>query len=144
MKTISVSSQNRYQLVDITNQVEKIISESKIKDGLCLVFVPHSTAAIILIENEPGLKNDWLKILKKLVEGEDFEHNKIDNNADSHILSGLLGQGKVLAIENGRIVRGTWQQIFLVELDGPRTRRVVIKIIKSSTSHCYFPHRLPR
>jgi len=127
---ISVPTQNRYQLVDITDEVEKVVAESKIKNGLCLVFVAHSTAAVILTENESGLKNDWLKILKKLVEGEDFEHNRIDDNADSHILSGLLGQGKVLPIENGRIVRGTWQQIFLVELDGPRTRRVNIKIVK--------------
>lgn len=130
IKEISVSTSNRYQLVDITNEVEKAVEESKIKEGLCLVFVAHSTAAIVLTENESGLKDDWLKILKKLVAGEDFAHNRIDDNADSHILSGLLGQGKTLAIENGRLVRGTWQQIFLVELDGPRTRRVTIKIIK--------------
>jgi len=127
---ISVSTQNHYQLVDITSQVEEAVAKSKIKNGLCLVFVAHSTAAIVLTENESGLKNDWLKILKKLVEGEEFEHDRIDDNADSHILSGLLGQGKVLPIEDGKIVRGTWQQIFLVELDGPRTRRVNIKIVK--------------
>ena len=129
-KEISVSSQNRYQLIDITDEVEKIATESKVKNGICLVFVPHSTAAIILTENESGLKSDWLKILKKEVEGMSFEHDRIDDNADSHILSGLLGQGKTLPIEGGRIVKGTWQQIFLVELDGPRTRRVVIKTIK--------------
>ena len=127
---ITVKTEQRCQLIDITSQVESVIAKSKIKDGLCSVFVPHSTAAIVLTENEQGLKNDWLKILKKLVEGEEFEHDRIDDNADSHILSGLLGQGKVLPIEGGRLVRGTWQQIFLVELDGPRTRRVVIKIIK--------------
>jgi secondary thiamine-phosphate synthase enzyme len=127
---ISVKTDQRYQLIDITNQVESVVSKSKAKNGLCLVFVAHSTAAILLTENESGLKNDWLKILKKEVAGMDFEHDRIDNNADSHILSGLLGQGKVLPIENSRIVRGTWQQIFLVELDGPRTRRVKIKIIK--------------
>src|SRR4030042_2319251 len=125
---ISVSTQNRYQLIDITDQVEKALAKEKVKDGLCLVFVPHSTAAILLTENEPGLKNDWLKILKKLVKDEQFEHDQIDNNADSHILSGLLGQGKVLPIEKGKLVRGTWQQIFLVELDGPRTRKGVIKV----------------
>ncbi len=128
MNELSISTQERYQLLNITSQVEKIVAESKVKDGLCLVFVPHSTAAVILTENEPGLKRDWFKILKKLVEGEKFEHDQIDNNADSHLLSGLLGQEKVLPIENGRIIRGTWQQIFLVELDGPKTRKVVIKI----------------
>jgi len=131
IKEISVTTDKRCQLIDITDEVEKAIKDSKVKDGLCLVFVAHSTAAVVLTENERGLKNDWLKILKKLVEGEEFEHNRIDNNADSHILSGLLGQGKVVPIENSRLVRGTWQQIFLVELDGPRTRRVSIKIIKS-------------
>lgn len=128
---ISINTDQRYQLVDITNQVESVVAESKIKEGLCLVFVAHSTAAIVLTENERGLKNDWLAVLKKLVSGFDFEHNRIDDNADSHILSGLLGQGKVLPIENGRLVRGNWQQIFLVELDGPRTRRVTIKILSA-------------
>lgn len=128
MKELTISSQQRFQLIDITDEVEEAVAESKVKDGLCLVFVPHSTAAVILTENEAGLKNDWLKVLKKLVEGFAFEHNKIDNNADSHILSGILGQGKTLAIEKGRLVRGTWQQVFLVELDGPKERKVIIKI----------------
>lgn len=66
--------------------------------------------------------------LKKLVSGFDFLHDRIDNNADSHILSGLLGQGKILAIEEGKLIRGTWQQIFLVELDGPRKRRVTVTL----------------
>jgi len=125
-KEFNVSTQNHYQLIDITSKVEEIVEESGVESGLCLVFVPHSTAAIVLTENEKGLKEDWLKVLKNLVSGFDFLHNRIDDNADSHILSGLLGQGKTLAIENGRLVRGTWQQIFLVELDGPRTRRVIV------------------
>jgi len=128
---ITVKTDQRYQLIDITDQVESMVSKSKIKEGFCLVFVPHSTAAIILTENESGLKNDWLKMLKKIVSGEQFEHDRIDNNADSHLLSGLLEQGRVMPIEKSRIVRGTWQNIFLVELDGPRTRRVIIKTIKS-------------
>lgn len=128
---ISINTNQKYQLIDITDQVKSVVAKSKTKEGLCLVFVPHSTAAIIFTENESGLKNDWLKMLKKLVAGEQFEHDRIDNNADSHLLSGLLGQGKVLPIENGQLIRGTWQNVFLVELDGPRTsRRVIIKIIK--------------
>ncbi len=130
LETLSFETQNRYQLIDITGEVEKILHKSKVESGLCLVFVAHSTAAIILTENESGLKNDWLKMLKKLVAGESFEHDRIDDNADSHLLSGLLGQGKVIPIEDNRLVRGTWQQIFLVELDGPRTRKVNVKIIK--------------
>jgi len=129
LKEFNISTEKKYELVDITERVERIVQESNIKDGLVLVFVPHSTAGIVLTENESGLKKDWLKVLKKLVSDFDFLHNQVDNNADSHILSGLIGQGKTLIVENGRLIRGTWQQIFLTEFDGPRTRKVIIKII---------------
>jgi len=92
--------------------------------------VPHSTAGILLTENEQGLIQDWLNLFKKITSGINFAHNKIDDNADSHLLSGLVGQGKTLVIEDGRLIRGTWQQIFLAEFDGPRQRRILIKIIK--------------
>lgn len=130
MKEFSVSTQKKYQLVDITDRVGEIVKKDGVKDGQVLVFVAHSTAAILLTENEGGLKQDWLDVLKKLVSGLDFRHNIIDNNADSHILSGLVGQGKILPIEEGRIIRGSWQQIFLAEFDGPRTRKVAVKIIR--------------
>ena len=132
LKEFNVSTEDRYQLIDITDRVGEIIRESKVKNGLALIFVPHSTAAILLTENESGLKEDWLKVLKKIVSGIDFAHNQIDNNADSHILSGLIGQGKTLAIENNKLIQGTWQQIFLVELDGPRTRKVIVKVLKGN------------
>jgi secondary thiamine-phosphate synthase enzyme len=131
VKNLSIQTNKRFELIDITPQVEKKIGQSEIKNGLVYIFVPHSTAAIILTENEKRLKRDWLEFLKKQVLGFDFEHNLIDNNADSHLLSGLLGQGKVIPIENGQPIRGTWQEIFLVELDGPRERRVVVKIVGS-------------
>ena len=125
---INVSSKEKYQLIDITDKVEKVVKESQIKDGLVLVFAPHSTAAILLTENEEGLKQDWLSFFKKLVSGFDFQHNRIDNNADSHILSGLVGQGKTLLLKDGNLLRGTWHQIFLAEFDGPRERKIIIKI----------------
>lgn len=132
-KEFSISSKDRYQLIDITPEVEEVVADSGVKDGLCLVFVPHSTAAIVLTENEEGLKKDWLAVLRRLVSGFDFLHDRIDSNADSHILSGLLGQGKTLPIEGGRLIRGTWQQIFLAELDGPRERRVSVSISPCTT-----------
>lgn len=130
-KKFSIATQQRYQLIDITNKVEKIIEEIKFQSGLIFIFVPHSTAAILLTENETGLIQDWLKVLQKIISGQDFLHNRIDNNADSHILSGLIGQGKTLIVENNRIIRGTWQQIFLVELDGAKNREIIIKFIKN-------------
>jgi secondary thiamine-phosphate synthase enzyme len=128
-KEFDLSTQERYQFIDITDRVERVVEEARIKEGQVLIFVPHSTAAILLTENEEGLKEDWLDVLKKIVSESDFRHNRIDNNADSHILSGLVGQARTLPIERGRIIRGTWQQIFLAEFDGPRSRRVVISII---------------
>ena len=130
IKEFNVQTKERYELIDITDRVENIIKQNKIENGLALIFVPHSTAAIVLTENESGLKQDWLQVLRKLVAGFDFLHNRIDDNADSHILSGLIGQGKTLAIENNQLVLGTWQQIFLVELDGPKIRRIIAKILK--------------
>jgi len=127
-KEFSISTENRYQLVDITKRVEEMVKESGVEEGLILVFTPHSTAGILLTENEEGLKNDWLEIFKKLTSEIDFQHNRIDDNADSHILSGLMGQGRVLPIKDSKIVRGTWQQIFFAEFDGPRTRRIIVEI----------------
>jgi secondary thiamine-phosphate synthase enzyme len=129
LKEFNILTKERYQLIDITEKVEEIVQESEVKDGLVLVFVPHSTAGIILTENELGLKEDWLKFLKKLVSGFDFQHNRVDDNADSHILSGLVGQERILLVKGGQIIRGTWQQIFLLELDGPRNRKIIVKII---------------
>jgi len=131
-KEFNILTEKRYQLVDITTKVEEIVVNSSVKEGLALIFVPHSTAAIVLTENESGLKQDWVNLLRKMVSGFDFLHNRIDDNADSHILSGLVGQGKTLPIKDGKLVRGTWQQIFLLELDGPRNRRVIVSLTPNS------------
>lgn len=132
IKEFNISTNKKYELVDVTDKVEDLVEKSGIKDGLFLVFVPHSTVGIISTENEPGLIGDWLEVLKKIVSGFDFQHDRIDDNASSHILSGLVGQEKIFIIEKGRMVRGTWQQIFLAEFDGPRDRKVLVKIIKNS------------
>lgn len=130
-KELTFSTDKRYQLVDITYDVEKAVSESGIKNGICLVFAPHATAAIIANEHESGLMSD---ILKKIQE--DFPrdgrwlHNRIDDNAAAHLGSAFIGASRIFPVRDGRIVRGTWQNIFLVEMDGPRyRRRVVIEIL---------------
>ena len=79
IKEFSIATESRYQLVDITSQVEEIVRKSKIKDGLCLIFAPHSTAAVLLTENEEGLKADWLNLLKELVSGFDFLPPRADH-----------------------------------------------------------------
>ncbi len=121
----TISTTKKIELVDITDRVEKIVSQAEIDQGQCLVFVPHSTAAVLITENETGLINDWEKFIKNISSGQKWEHNQIDNNAEAHLISGLIGQGKPLPVTNGKLQRGTWQQIFLVELDGPRSQRKV-------------------
>jgi len=131
IKEITISTNERYQLIDIIAEVAKIVKESQVKNGTVLVFVPHSTAAILLTENEKGLKEDILNVLKKMVSGFDFKHNQIDDNADAHILSALIGQERFLIIKDSQLLKGIWQNIFLVELDGPRERHIFIEILKS-------------
>ncbi|MCJ7456815.1 secondary thiamine-phosphate synthase enzyme YjbQ [Candidatus Bathyarchaeota archaeon] len=125
-KALTVSTRERYQLVDLTRSIEEIVAESKIEKGLCLVHASHATAAIIANENESGLVNDVLRKVKEIFPpGAGYLHDRIDDNASSHIASALIGASRAFPVEDGRLVRGTWQNIFLLELDGPRAHRVV-------------------
>lgn len=129
---LTIATQERYQLINITEKIEEVVRKTGVEEGMVLAFVPHSTAGILLTEDEEGLKRDWLTLFKKVVSENNFFHNQIDNNADSHLLSGLIGQGKFLPVKGGKIVRGTWQKIFLAEFDGPRERRIVVEVINNS------------
>ena len=125
-KTLSVSTKDRFQLIDVTESVEKIVSESNVENGLCLVHASHATAAVVCNENENGLIHDILRRVRELFPpSAGYLHDRIDNNASSHIASSLIGASRMFPIENGRLVRGTWQNIFLLELDGPRSRRLL-------------------
>jgi len=129
-KEIKFITKEKYEMVEISSEIEEAIKEFKVKEGLILIFVPHSTCGIIFTENEAGLKKDWLNFFKEIIKRRNFFHNQIDNNALAHLLSGFIGQSKMLAIKEGRIFRGPWQQIFLAEFDGPRERKVFLKILK--------------
>ncbi|UXD21484.1 secondary thiamine-phosphate synthase enzyme [Ignicoccus pacificus DSM 13166] len=130
-KEIRIRSSSRKQLIDITDEVEAAVRESGIKNGICQVFVPHATAAIIANEHESGLMSDILRALEELVPPDgNWLHNRIDNNADAHILASIIGPSRSFPVVNGTLVRGTWQNIFVVELDGPRySRRVIVTVI---------------
>jgi len=129
MKTFTVKTSKREQLVDITAEVMEIISKSGVNSGICVVYVPHTTAAITINENaDPSVRVDIEETLSKLVPyGKGYRH--LEGNADSHIKSTLVAPSITLIIENGRPVLGTWQGIFFCEFDGPRTRKVHVKII---------------
>jgi secondary thiamine-phosphate synthase enzyme len=125
------STSGEIDLVDITHEVERIVRESGVATGQVLVFVPGATGAIITIENESGLLEDFKRALRELIpKGAGYLHDRIDDNAHSHLRATLLGASECFPVFDGRLVRGTWQQIFFVELDvRPRHRRVIVQVM---------------
>lgn len=123
-------TKKRTEVVDITGDIEESVRKSRVKNGICLIFVPHATAAIVLEENESGLIMDMEKMVKeKFPRNAGYEHDRIDDNADSHLGSGFIGQSRVYPVKNGKIFKGTWQNALLLELDGPRKREISVTVI---------------
>ena len=129
MKTISVRSHTRTEFIDITEEVIKSISESSVKEGICILYVPHTTAGITINEGaDASVKRDILTALNKLIPFEgDYQH--LEGNSAAHIKSTLTGVSLTLIIQDGRPVLGTWQSVYFCEYDGPRHRKVLVNII---------------
>ena len=132
LKTITISTSKKEDFVDITSKVNKIVSESGVKEGICILFTPHATGAITINENaDPNVPFDILKALDEIIPQGKWKHDKIDNNAAAHIKSSIIGPSQTIPIKNGYITLGTWQAIMFCEFDGPRgDRRIMVKIIK--------------
>ena len=128
--TLNKESNKRVEIIDITKDLDDIISKCKIKEGIINIFARHSTAGIVINENESGLVKDFQNTLKSLIpENNNYLHDKIDNNADSHIRAFFIGSSETIPIESGHLSLGTWQSVFFVELDGPRNRKFVVTVI---------------
>ena len=126
----TIQTSKKEECIDITSQLEDILQKSKIKNGLLNVYVPHATAAIITNENaDPNICLDLLEALDKLIPQGIWRHDKLDGNAAPHIKASILGPSETIHIKDGKLQLGTWQNIFLVELDGPRERKILVKII---------------
>jgi len=124
---LTLRSSTRRQLIDITSETMQFVRDAEVKEGICTISVPHATAAIIANEHETGLMNDVLAKIEELFpKSGDYAHNAIDDNADAHIAAAFLGHSRSFPISNHALIRGTWQNIFLVELDGPRSHRKVV------------------
>lgn len=117
-------------LVDITHLVQKAVSEAKIKSGLCTVYVPHTTAGVTINENaDPSVRSDIIKELNKIIPFDD-NYAHLEGNAAAHIKSTLTGCSETLLVEGGSLVLGTWQGIYFCEFDGPRNRKVMVKLVE--------------
>jgi secondary thiamine-phosphate synthase enzyme len=130
-KTITVSTNKRNGLYDITDKVRTILKESKVQNGLINIYVRHATAAIMIQENwDESVQNDVVNLLSNLIPKGVWEHDAQDGNGDSHLKSGLIGPSETLPIVDGNLALGRWQNIFVCEFDGPRKdRQILITII---------------
>jgi len=128
IKEINVKTSLQADLVDITLQVTKAVAESKVSEGLCCVYVPHTTAAVTVNENaDPSVKEDILMVLNKLIpRRDDYQH--MEGNSDAHLKASLIGSDRTIPVRSGVLCLGTWQGIYFCEFDGPRNRKVIIKV----------------
>ena len=131
LNRLSIRTHSRSELMDITPLVRDIVHKSKIENGVCYVFVPHTTAGVTINENaDPSVKQDILMELDKLVPWQgDYSH--LEGNAAAHIKASLVGSSETIPVEKGDLVLGTWQGVFFAEFDGPRRREVWVKITKT-------------
>jgi len=130
IKELVVKTSSRVELVDITELVNRTISESEVKSGLCTVYVPHTTAGVTINENaDPSVRDDIIAELNKIIPFDD-NYSHLEGNAAAHIKASIIGSSETLLVEKGRLVLGTWQGIYFCEFDGPRRRKVIIKLIE--------------
>lgn len=133
MERIEIGTRESTELIDITGKVKEIVKSKSggVESGICVIFTKHTTSGIIINENEAGLKRDVLALLNELIpKGRGYLHDRMDNNARSHLRSVLLGSSVTIPIEKGELALGTWQSIFFAEWDGPRRREIYVKVIE--------------
>lgn len=127
---INLKTNKRIEAIEITNEVKEIISKSNFSSGLCVIYSPHTTSGLMINESyDPSVVDDINTFLTKLApHNSNYRH--LEGNSDAHIKSSIIGPSKIIIIENEKLVLGTWQGIFFMEFDGPRSRNVYVKLIK--------------
>ena len=126
---VTVKTGSRTEMVDITARIQAAVSTSGVTQGLCMVYVPHTTAGVTINESaDPSVKRDIMMVLNQVIPWEaDYRH--LEGNSPAHIKSSLIGASETIIVKDSNLVLGTWQGIFFCEFDGPRTRKVHIKLI---------------
>ncbi|MBI5049726.1 MAG: YjbQ family protein [Nitrospirae bacterium] len=129
LKSINIRTKAKNEFVDITSYIHEAVNESSVKHGICYLYVPHTTAGITINEGaDPSVVKDIQSVLSKHVPSNpNYLHS--EGNSDAHIKSTLVGMSEVVSIDNGRLILGTWQSVFFCEFDGPRNRRIIVKIL---------------
>jgi secondary thiamine-phosphate synthase enzyme len=128
LKTISVKTSARTEMVDITSQVQNELTRSGIKEGRLTLYVPHTTAAVTINEGaDPAVKADILMVLNQMVPWE-AAYKHMEGNSPAHVKASLIGSSETVLVSGGRLILGTWQRIFFCEFDGPRNRKLTVQI----------------
>jgi secondary thiamine-phosphate synthase enzyme len=128
---LSIRTSAQECLVDITNQVAKVVRQSGLTDGMALLYIPHTTCGLTIQENaDPGVQHDMLMLLRRIAPREDPRYRHIEDNSASHLQASAMGFSHFVFVERGQLVLGRWQAIYLAEFDGPRTRRVLVKLLR--------------
>ncbi|NIO29113.1 MAG: YjbQ family protein [Candidatus Latescibacteria bacterium] len=131
--SLRVSTSKRICITNVTHLIDETLAQTSVGTGICLASVPHTTCGLTVNEYESGLVNDIERLasemLGPLAKAGGFQHDRVDNNAQAHLTSGLLGRSLSLPVQNGRLHLGTWQSVFIVECDGPRTRTLDLLIM---------------
>jgi len=127
---VSIKTSARTELIDITAKIAQVVKESGVGEGLCMLYVPHTTGAVTINESaDPSVKGDILMVLNRIVPWEaNYKH--MEGNSPAHVKSTLVGASELVTIENGALVLGTWQGLFFCEFDGPRTRKIHVRILE--------------
>jgi secondary thiamine-phosphate synthase enzyme len=128
-RTLTVKSRRQADVLDITERVQRVVSESQVESGLCHVYVPHTTAAVFINENaDPDVMHDLLTMLDRLVPWEN-EYRHAEGNAAAHIRATLVGTAQTVPVQDGRLALGRWQGIYFAEFDGPRERQLQVTVL---------------
>ncbi len=131
---LTFKTKESQEMIDITSEVSRALKHLRANNGLCSVFTPHATAAILINENwDPNIATDFFHALNKAIPRRaGYLHDRVDGNAQSHVLAALIGPQELIPVKDGRLALGRWQSVMLVELDGPRERRVLVTFTPSN------------
>ena len=125
-----VRTSQRSQIVDLTSTVQRLVGDNAVKSGMAIVYVPHTTAGVTINENaDPDVKHDMLRKLDELVPKDEDYYQHGEGNSDSHVKTAMVGNSATVLIEDNKLVLGTWQGIYFCEFDGPRERKVLVKLV---------------
>jgi secondary thiamine-phosphate synthase enzyme len=131
IQTFQVRTSTKTECIDITRSVQEAVKKTGVEDGICIIFIPHTTAAVTINENaDPSVVQDIVMELNKMVPFKD-QYRHTEGNSPAHIKSSLVGCSQIIFVESGKLVLGTWQGIFFCEFDGPRSRKVQVKAVET-------------